>query len=270
MGLWLLVAIVCGLAALAGYTLFDTASARSVAFVLAFAGGAILTIFADTMMPEAFEHGGGLVGVFTTLGFALGLTRSSEPRAERRVSPGKRIYRVHLRRSSKMRKLLTTVALVALALPAAALGDDPAPSPQQSANASCKTQRTQMGEAAFKLAYGTNANRSNAWGKCVSAMAGTAKDAADNAAKQCKADLAALGAQAFAAKYGDNKNGKNAFGKCVSAKAQASTQAETQGLVNAAKACKTERAASAAAFAAKYGTGNKSNAFGRCVSAKTK
>jgi ZIP family zinc transporter len=42
-----------------------------VAFVLAFAGGAILTMLADTMMPEAFEHGGRLVGVATTCGFAL-------------------------------------------------------------------------------------------------------------------------------------------------------------------------------------------------------
>ena len=31
---------------------------RTIAFVLAFAGGAILTMLADTMMPEAFEHGG--------------------------------------------------------------------------------------------------------------------------------------------------------------------------------------------------------------------
>ena len=42
-----------------------------VAFVLAFAGGAILTMLADTMMPEAFEHGGKLVGLVTTLGFGL-------------------------------------------------------------------------------------------------------------------------------------------------------------------------------------------------------
>jgi zinc transporter, ZIP family len=70
-GLWALVTLVCGFAALAGYGLFDTASASAVAFVLAFAGGAILTMLADTMMPEAFEHGGKLVGVFTTSGFAL-------------------------------------------------------------------------------------------------------------------------------------------------------------------------------------------------------
>ena len=28
-------------------------------------------MLADTMMPEAFEHGGKLVGLFTTAGFAL-------------------------------------------------------------------------------------------------------------------------------------------------------------------------------------------------------
>jgi ZIP family zinc transporter len=39
--------------------------------VLAFAAGAILTMLANTMMPEAFEHGGKLVGVATTLGFAV-------------------------------------------------------------------------------------------------------------------------------------------------------------------------------------------------------
>jgi ZIP family zinc transporter len=39
--------------------------------MLAFAAGAILTMLADGMMPEAYEHGGKLVGVVTTLGFAL-------------------------------------------------------------------------------------------------------------------------------------------------------------------------------------------------------
>jgi ZIP family zinc transporter len=39
--------------------------------VLAFAGGAVLTMLADTMMPEAFEHGGRAVRLVTTAGFAL-------------------------------------------------------------------------------------------------------------------------------------------------------------------------------------------------------
>lgn len=35
----------------------------------AFAAGAMLTMLADAMMPEAFEHGGKLVGLFTVFGF---------------------------------------------------------------------------------------------------------------------------------------------------------------------------------------------------------
>jgi ZIP family zinc transporter len=69
--LWVGVTLVSGLAALAGYALLEDASGRTIAFVLAFAAGAILTMLADTMMPEAFRFGGKLVGVFTTLGFAL-------------------------------------------------------------------------------------------------------------------------------------------------------------------------------------------------------
>ena len=77
LALWLGVALVSGLASLAGYAFLDDASPDTIAFVLAFAGGAILTMLADTMMPEAFEHGGRLVGVFTTLGFALAFAISA-------------------------------------------------------------------------------------------------------------------------------------------------------------------------------------------------
>jgi ZIP family zinc transporter len=76
LGLWVLVAVVCGVASLAGFALLDTASPDTVAFVLAFAGGAILTMLADTMMPEAFEHGGKLAGIFTTTGFAVAFALS--------------------------------------------------------------------------------------------------------------------------------------------------------------------------------------------------
>jgi ZIP family zinc transporter len=77
LGLWTGVALVSALAALAGFAFFDGASPSVVAFVLAFAGGAILTMLADTMMPEAFEYGGNLVGVFTTLGFAVAFAVSA-------------------------------------------------------------------------------------------------------------------------------------------------------------------------------------------------
>jgi zinc transporter, ZIP family len=71
MGLWVLIMIVTGLASLAGYGLFGDASGDAIAFILAFAAGAILVMLADTMIPEAFEHGGKLVGLATALGFAL-------------------------------------------------------------------------------------------------------------------------------------------------------------------------------------------------------
>jgi zinc transporter, ZIP family len=69
--LWSSVALLSGLASAAGYVLLEDASPQTIAFVLAFAGGAIVTMLADTMMPEAFEHGGRLAGVATTLGFAV-------------------------------------------------------------------------------------------------------------------------------------------------------------------------------------------------------
>jgi zinc transporter, ZIP family len=72
--MWIAIALISGLASLAGYGLFQHSSGDTVAFVLAFAAGAILTMLADTMMPEAFEHGGKLVGVVTTLGFAVAFT----------------------------------------------------------------------------------------------------------------------------------------------------------------------------------------------------
>jgi len=73
LGMWTLIALVSGIASLVGYAAFRHSSGDVVAFVLAFAGGAILTMLADTMMPEAYEHGGKLVGVATTLGFATAL-----------------------------------------------------------------------------------------------------------------------------------------------------------------------------------------------------
>ena len=77
MALWTAVTLISAAATVAGYALFDGASGDTVAFVLAFAGGAILTMLADTMMPEAFAHGGKLVGVYTTLGFAVAFAISA-------------------------------------------------------------------------------------------------------------------------------------------------------------------------------------------------
>jgi hypothetical protein len=173
------------------------------------------------------------------------------------------------------RTLIVLTAALALALPAMALADSSSSSPN--ASQSCKTLRTQMGESAFAATYGTNADKSNAFGKCVSKMSSAQSDDRSSANDKCKAEqsdpnfAASHGGKTFDQFYGTNKNGKNAFGKCVSAKSTETDQARTKTIVNAAKTCKAERKADPAAFKQKYGTNkNKSNAFGKCVSAKAK
>lgn len=76
-GLWTAVALVSALAAALGYQLLGGASDDVIAAIQAFAAGAILTMLADTMMPEAFEHGGAQVGLVTVLGFALAFMLST-------------------------------------------------------------------------------------------------------------------------------------------------------------------------------------------------
>jgi hypothetical protein len=170
-----------------------------------------------------------------------------------------------------MRKLVFLLATALLAAPAFAVaGTSPSPADKAAAVKQCSTQRTSMGAAAFKLLYGTNADKANAFGKCVSKLAHQNANNQSNASAQCRAERAA-DQTAFAAKYGKGHNHSNAFGRCVSAKAKAAAAAQQQATVNAAKACWTERQADPAAFKAKYGTNaNKSNAFGKCVSGKVK
>jgi ZIP family zinc transporter len=69
-GLWTGVLAISTIAAAVGYVALGGASDNVIAIVQAFAAGAILTMLADTMMPEAFEESGALVGLVTLAGFA--------------------------------------------------------------------------------------------------------------------------------------------------------------------------------------------------------
>ena len=71
LGLWFVVVIVSGLASWAGYSFFASAGPLAFSFTLAFAAGALLTMLADSMMPEAYKDSGPLVGLVTTFGFGL-------------------------------------------------------------------------------------------------------------------------------------------------------------------------------------------------------
>jgi ZIP family zinc transporter len=72
--LWFAIAMVCSFSTVAGFSLFSGASVQWLAFIQSFAGGAILMMLANSMIPEAYEHGGKLAGVFTVLGFFISVS----------------------------------------------------------------------------------------------------------------------------------------------------------------------------------------------------
>jgi ABC-type microcin C transport system permease subunit YejB len=168
-----------------------------------------------------------------------------------------------------MKRLLTISALLVLtasaAFAASPAGKGPANGQVQASKSTnsakaCKTERgtTASSVDAFNQKYGTNKNKKNAFGKCVSAKSklkvkadapkaeddeieaddekaeeteaaeDEKADDADHekaeaaAVEKCKAErgTTAPSIAAFNEKYGTNKNKKNAFGKCVSKNAK--------------------------------------------------
>ncbi|QLQ38816.1 ZIP family metal transporter [Micromonospora robiginosa] len=75
-GLWIAIALISGAASLAGYTLLGGAPPEVLATITALAGGAILAMITDTMVPEAFEDAHLLVGLITVLGFLVAFALS--------------------------------------------------------------------------------------------------------------------------------------------------------------------------------------------------
>ncbi|MDQ3910601.1 MAG: ZIP family zinc transporter [Actinomycetota bacterium] len=71
LGLWGAVVVVSALCAMFGYVFLAGTSNNVIAAIQSFAAGAILTMLASTMMPEAHEEGGAVVGVVTALGFLV-------------------------------------------------------------------------------------------------------------------------------------------------------------------------------------------------------
>src|SRR5918996_1934137 len=71
LGVWTVVVAAPGLPAALGFGLLEGASGNTTGLIQAFAGGAVLTMLVDTMVPEAIKRGGGKGGPVTVLGFAL-------------------------------------------------------------------------------------------------------------------------------------------------------------------------------------------------------
>jgi hypothetical protein len=167
------------------------------------------------------------------------------------------------------------VLAAALAVPVAALGDEPTNTDKQNAAKECKALLKAEGTANFTHAWGAK-GKGRAYGKCVSSKAKEEaterQDAHTNAAKQCKAEkamtdadfMAAHGGKTFAEFYGA-KNANSAYGKCVSTKAKqnkAEADQKDQNRINAAKFCRGEQTKDSAAFKNTYKN------FGACVSKK--
>jgi hypothetical protein len=175
---------------------------------------------------------------------------------------------------------LIAASIAALAVLAASASAALSPSDFKNASEFCKALKAEMnstvGPTAFKDTYGTNKNKRNAHGKCVSKFAKVQDKNQSNASSDCKTERGDTpdSIAAFEEKYGTGKNKKNALGRCISQKAKATSQDQEDELVSAAKTCKTERGstdASREAFREKYGTNkNKRNAFGKCVSRHAK
>jgi zinc transporter, ZIP family len=70
-GVWTTIAVLSGLAALTGYAALGSAPPDAVAVITAVAAGAILTMLADTMIPEAFENTRIWTGLIVTVGFLV-------------------------------------------------------------------------------------------------------------------------------------------------------------------------------------------------------
>ena len=117
-----------------------------------------------------------------------------------------------------MRRLLLVVVLISAVGVTSALAADPAPADFKNAAKYCKAVRESKGVEAFAELYGTNPNKKNAFGKCVSKAAkGKAKsredkqdaDTANAVVQACKKQKADDSA-AFTQKY------KN-LGQCIKA-----------------------------------------------------
>lgn len=117
----------------------------------------------------------------------------------------------------------------------------------------CKAMRAEMGEAAFMAQWGTNANKRNAFGKCVSHHAKMQRQATVAAQKACSG------------LRGQERR------QCVATGAAATFEARRAALAARAESCATELRASRSAFLQKYGKGAKRNvkaAFAACMRSK--
>lgn len=72
-GLWLMVVLACGVAAVLGYAATDLSSGVNGDRAAALAAGGLLAMLANSLIPFAYERGKSLAGVATAVGFCVSL-----------------------------------------------------------------------------------------------------------------------------------------------------------------------------------------------------
>jgi zinc transporter, ZIP family len=77
LGMWTAVVLVSATAAAAGYTMLGPASGRTAALAQSFAGGALLAMLANSLLPQAYAVEGALTGSLVVAGFAVSLALSA-------------------------------------------------------------------------------------------------------------------------------------------------------------------------------------------------
>jgi ZIP family zinc transporter len=76
-GVWIGIAVACGLSSLVGYAAFGQMSPFVVAVTTALAAGAMLTMIIDTMIPEAVAETHDWAGFAAVAGFLVSATLTS-------------------------------------------------------------------------------------------------------------------------------------------------------------------------------------------------
>jgi ZIP family zinc transporter len=76
LGLWVTCAVLLVIAVVVGAGPLSGTDPEAISLPLAFAAGAVIASLADTLMPEAYEHGGPAVALSTAAGFVLAFVLS--------------------------------------------------------------------------------------------------------------------------------------------------------------------------------------------------
>ena len=88
MAMWIALTLITGIGA--GAIFFENAEPHLFALIEGLAAGAMLTMIAETMLPEAYFKGGSVVGMSTLMGFLVAIyskTLDPAPQAQHNAEP---------------------------------------------------------------------------------------------------------------------------------------------------------------------------------------